>query len=478
VEFPTIQFTYFCLIAVTIYWLLHRTRTTQKSFLLLASYFFAWKFQPLFLVTLIASTLMNWLFGKSLVELEKEKHPRRKTVLVAGLLANLGILAYFKYYDFFIENLGAFLSFVGLEAHLPLLELIAPFGISFYTFQAMAYLVDTYRGKAVQPASLLDFSLFMAFFPKFGAGPIVRSQQLLPQLAEPAPREIPALSRAIAMIATGLLKKMVIASYLAEHLTTDAFLSPQAYSSLELVLAVFAYTAQVYLDFSGYTDIARGVALLFGIELPENFNYPYRATDIGDFWRRWHMTFSSWLREYIYFPLGGSKGARWRTYFNLMVTFVACGIWHGASWGFIIWGALHGIGLSVYKASLDIRRDMGVDTDAPRPFWVIAGGWFLTLNFCAFVRIFFKTTDVSTALDYFGGIFSFTTRGTGFDLGVLFLTIFTIAMNFYGRPIFDAFVRWHEGIPNFVRPVAWVGIMLALFTLKPFGMAATLYFSF
>jgi alginate O-acetyltransferase complex protein AlgI len=477
VEFPTAQFVYFALITLTVSWVLRQNRTVQKSFLLLASYFFAWKFQPRFLATLLASTVMNWLFGRALVELADQPR-KRKAVLAVGLLANLGILGFFKYYDFFTENLAAFLGLLGLEAHLPLLELIAPFGISFYTFQAMAYLVDTYRGKAVQPKSLLDFALWLAFFPKFGAGPICRSTQLLPDLAKPAPKEVPELSRAVMLIATGLLKKMVIASYLASHLTTDAFQSPQAFSSLELLLAVFAYTAQVYLDFSGYTDIARGVGLLFGFELPENFNYPYRATDIGDFWRRWHITFSTWLREYIYFPMGGSKGARWRTYFNLMVTFTACGIWHGPTWGFIIWGTLHGIGLSVYKLSLDLRRDMGIDTDKPRPVYVLVGGWALTLSFCAFTRIFFKTNDVPTALEFYRGLFQFTAHGNGFDLGVLFLTVFTIGTNFFGRRVFDAAVRWHESIPNLVRPLAWVGIRLVVFILKPYGMAATIYFSF
>jgi D-alanyl-lipoteichoic acid acyltransferase DltB (MBOAT superfamily) len=476
VEFATIQFVYFGLAALTVSWLLHQNRTVQKVFLLLASYVFAWKWQPLFLATLIGSSVVNFWVGRWLVRLEGR--PARKPVLVAGLLANLGLLGFFKYYDFFVDNVGALAAWLGLEAHLPLLELIAPFGISFYTFKAMAYLVDTHRMKAVQPKTLLDFLLFMAFFPQFGAGPICRSEQLLPQIMAPAPKQIPELSRAIALIATGLFKKMVIATYLASHLTTDAFISPSSYSSLELVLAVYAYTAQVYLDFSGYTDLARGVGLLFGFDLPENFNYPYRATDIGDFWRRWHITFSTWLREYIYFPLGGSKGSRLRCYVNLMITFTACGIWHGPTWGFIVWGGLHGVGLSLYKASLDLRRDFGIDTDAPKPFWWQACGWFATINFCAYVRIFFKTTDLDTAFAYFGQLFAFTGRGSGFDLGVLFLTVLTIMMNFYGRPIFDAFTRWHERLPVLARPVAWAVILLGLFTLKPYGMAATLYFNF
>lgn len=475
-EFPTLEFVYFGLLTLTVSWLLRQTRTVQKSFLLAASYWFAWKWEPVFLATLVGSSLFN--FGAGKLILRHRGGALAKPILTVAIVANLGLLGFFKYYGFFVENLGGLLSLLSLEVHLPLFELIAPFGISFYTFQSMAYLVDTHRGKAVQPASLLDFLLFLAFFPQFGAGPICRTQDLLPQLAKPAPDHIPELSTAVALLTTGLLKKMVMATYLASHLTTDAFLAPSSFSPAELLLAVFAYTAQVYLDFSGYTDLARGVGLLFGFKLPENFRYPYAATDIGDFWRRWHITFSTWLREYIYFPLGGSQRGRLRCYLNLMITFVACGIWHGPTWGFIIWGALHGVGLSVYKASLDLRRDMGIDTDAKKPLWWLALGWLATLSFCAFVRIFFVSSDLGVAMDFWRGLVAFGTEGRGFDLGVLFLTLLTLLMNFVGRRIFDGFVMWHERIPAPVRPLAWTGIVLALLTLRPFGMAATIYFGF
>jgi alginate O-acetyltransferase complex protein AlgI len=476
VEFPTLEFVYFGLLTLTLSWLLRQTRTVQKGFLLAASYYFAWKWQPIFFATLVASSLFNFGAGKLLLRHQGSK--LAKPILTLALIANLGLLGFFKYYGFFVDNLGVLLSLLGLEAHLPLFEIIAPFGISFYTFQSMAYLVDTHRKKAVQPKSLLDFLLFLAFFPKFGAGPICRSGDLLPQLAEPAPKHIPELSTAVALITTGLLKKMVMATYVATHLTTDAFLAPSSFSSAELVLAVFAYTAQVYLDFSGYTDLARGIALLFGFRLPENFRYPYAATDIGDFWRRWHITFSTWLREYIYFPLGGSRDGRLRCYLNLMITFTACGIWHGPTWGYIVWGALHGVGLSVYKASLDIRRDLGIDTDAPQPFWWLALGWLATLSFCAFVRIFFVSSDFGVAMEYWRGLFAFTTEGRGFDLGVLFVTVVTLLSNFFGRRVFDRFVAWHDHLPALARPLAWAGILLFILTIRPFGMAATIYFGF
>ncbi len=516
VEFPTLKFAFFCIVVLTVSWLivswpvhdaltalanamgrvalavsrknrflgapwrwlawLIQPRSIQKVILLLASYWFAWKFKWEFLVVLIASSVMNFAIGRTLTALRGKKGA--KTVLTLGVLANLGVLGYYKYYSFFVDSVAEFAAFLGLEAHLPILEVIAPFGISFFTFQGMSYIIDTYRGKAVQPETLLDFSLFIAFFPQFGAGPICRSNQLLPQIHAPAPPGVPHVSEAAALIMTGLFKKMVLATFVASHLTTEAFDSPSKYSSVELVLAVYSYTAQVYLDFSGYTDLARGIGLLFGFDLPENFNYPYAATNIGDFWRRWHMTFSTWLREYIYFPLGGSRIGRWRTYFNLMVTFTACGIWHGASWGFVIWGAIHGVGLSVYKASLDIRRDMGINTDGPKPWYWDFAGWFATLSFCAFARIFFKAPTLTIANEFWAKLFEFSWAGRGFDVGVALVFALTIFMNFYGRASFNLLVRLNEATPRPARPFAWISAMLVLFTLKPAGMAATIYFRF
>lgn len=476
VEFPTLDFVAFGLLTLSLSWALAGYRTAQKLFLLTLSYVFAAKWHFGFLAILVGSSLVNYGVGWALHRMPEGA--KRRALFWLGIALNLGVLGFFKYYGFFTDNLNNLASFLGLEAHLPILELLAPFGISFYTFQGMAYVTDTYRNKAVQPSSLLDFLLFISFFPQFGAGPICRSDQLLPQLAAPAPARIEKLSEAVVLILSGLFKKMVLATYLANHLTTDAFLAPSGWSSLELNLAIFAYTAQVYLDFSGYTDIARGVGLLFGFELPENFRYPYAATNIGEYWRRWHITFSSWLREYIYFPLGGSRKGRMRTYLNLMITFVACGIWHGPNWGFIIWGGLHGIGLSLYKASLDLRRDRGIDTKAPKPFYWLVGGWALTLAFSAYARIFFKTSDLDTAFEMIGRLVTGPLLGNGFDLGVLFLTLLTLWMNFFGRRVFDGLVHAHERIPMPLQPVSWVLGMLLLFTLKPYGMAATIYFQF
>lgn len=475
--FPTLDFVFFFLVTASIAWSLRRFRTAQKGFLLLASYFFYAKWEVKLAALLFAVSMGNWVFGELLHRIERPK--LRRWTLTLGVLANVALLGVFKLYDFFRDSIDSFSRFLGIEAHLPIIEILLPLGISFYTFQGIAYIVDTYRGKAVRPRTLLDFLLFMAFFPKLLSGPICRTQELLPQIQEDAPREIPHVEEATVLILSGLFKKVVLAGYLATHMVDGAFQLPTTYSSVELTVAVYAYTAQIYLDFSGYTDFARGLALLLGYRLPENFRYPYAATNIGEFWRRWHITFSRWLQEYIYFPLGGSKVSRARTYFNLIVTFAVCGIWHGSRWGFVFWGLLHGVGLAIYKFSVDVRRDMGRDPKhAKHPLWWSLLGWFTTLSFCAFVRIFFRAEDLKTALEVFRGLFAFTWQGRGLDVTVVVVTLLSFALGIWGRPVFERAMRAFERVPVWARPAVLVGVGILLLALKPSDVAPYIYFQF
>ena len=475
-EFPTPIFAWFFLLVLTMAWTLRHHRKLRNLMLLLASYLFCWKWQPLFLATIIGSSLLNYAVGEHLHRSVDEK--LRKWALVVGLLVNLGALGFFKYYGFFIDSIGDLIESFGFQGQLPVMRILVPLGISFYTFQGMAYLIDSYRRNAVRPGSLLDFLLFVGFFPQLAAGPICRSNELLPEIMAEPPKDVPNLSHAVALISGGLFKKMVLGTYLATHMVEDAFIAPDNWSSLELWVVVFAYTSQIYLDFSGYTDIARGCALLLGFNIPENFNYPYSATDIGGYWRRWHITFSSWLRDYIYFPLGGSRRGKLRCYANLIITFLACGIWHGANWGYIIWGGLHGIGLAVYKASLDARRSLGIDINKNPALWWTVCGWLVTLSFSALARIWFKAPDLEAARQFWTGLFAGTVHGSGLDIGVVLVTITAIALNFVGRPIFEAFVGLHARVPRPVRPLGWAVIGLFLLTLRPYNVAPTTYFKF
>ena len=258
------------------------------------------------------------------------------------------MLGYFKYYDFFISSSQNMAAIVGLELPFSLRTIILPVGISFYTFMAISYVVDTYRGDFV-PTTLEKFAVYLSFFPHLVAGPIVRPGELIPQLDVPRdPRRVDT-SRAFYLIATGLFKKVVIANYLASHIVDQVFGAPGQHSSLEILIGIYAYAVQIYADFSGYTDIAIGLALLLGFRFPQNFDSPYAAQSLQDFWRRWHMTLSRWLRDYLYIPLGGNRKGTIVTYRNLMLTMLIGGLWHGAGWTFIVWGGIHGVGLC-YRA--------------------------------------------------------------------------------------------------------------------------------
>ena len=341
--FPTFTFAVFFAVVMTVGWALHSKPVAWKLFMIAASYtFYAW-WNPRFVLLIAASTIVNTVCGRVMQRGDSQVGVRR-TALVVAIAFNLAILGVFKYYDFFISSVEDGLEQLGLAPNLPLLQVVLPVGISFFTFQALSYVIDVYRGK-VAATDLLQFAVYLAFFPQLVAGPIVRASEFLPQLERRLnPREID-FTRAAVLIASGLFKKVVIASYMADALVDDVFAFPERFSGAEILLGVYGYAIQIYADFSGYTDIAIGVALLLGFRFPENFNQPYRAASIADFWRRWHMTLSRWLRDYLYIPLGGNRGGKAKRDRNLFLTMLLGGLWHGAAWPFVIWGAYQGGGL-------------------------------------------------------------------------------------------------------------------------------------
>jgi alginate O-acetyltransferase complex protein AlgI len=470
VAFPTTAFAYFFLLVLTLAWALRRRRRARNVLLLAASYAFYATWDVRLTVWLLAISLVDWGIGEAIY-----RAPRARRALVwAGVLVNAGALALVKLYDFFSESVARFALLFGLEAHLPVLQVLAPVGLSFYTFQGIAYVVDVYRGKAYRSpdTALLDFLLFMAFFPKLLAGPICRSADLLPQLARPAPPTID-VARAVALVTSGLLKKMVLAAYLSTHMVGEVFQMPERHAWPALVVALFGYTAEIYLDFSGYTDVARGLALLLGFELPENFRHPYAAHNVGEFWRRWHMTFSSWLRDYVYFPLGGSRRGALRTYANLLVTMLVCGLWHGATWGFVVWGLLHGLALVAHKAWRDHFGRAAAPSAAAR-----AAGCLATVTFCALVRIFFRSEDLATAATYLAALAHPSVSWQGVDPLVVGITLLCFAMNFHGTAIFETFRRLYRLTPPVLQPLAWAGIGVLLLALKTREITPYIYFGF
>jgi D-alanyl-lipoteichoic acid acyltransferase DltB (MBOAT superfamily) len=339
--FPTIDFAIFFVVVFTASWLLRPWPRAWRVMILVASYVFYGWWDWHFTFLLAASTVINQA-GAVVVSRLREQSQRRWAMGVT-IAADIGLLGWFKYYGFFAVNVANGLHRLGLHSPLPLLQAALPVGISFFTFMGISYVVDVQRGT-VEPAGWLDAAVYLSFFPHLVAGPIVRAGELIPQLKAPRdPRRIDA-SRAAWLIMAGLAKKVVISSFVAKHIVDPVFAVPHQHSALEVLFAIYGYAVQIYADFSGYTDIAIGVALLLGFRFPENFNAPYTAESLQDFWRRWHITLSRWLRDYVYIPLGGNRGSRWETARNIFLTMLIGGLWHGAAWTFVAWGAFQGGG--------------------------------------------------------------------------------------------------------------------------------------
>ena len=357
-----------------------------KPFVLAASYLFYAAASPRYCILLGAITLANQL-GAVLVHRARDDRARKRITAIT-VAVDLGVLGVFKYYGFFVDEWSRFLDELGLGMPLPLLTLALPIGLSFITFQAISYVVDIKRGL-LPPASTFDFAIYLSFFPHVVAGPIVRAREFIPQLSKPRnPRDV-AVGAAVVLIALGLVKKVAIADYLAREVVDPVFGVPEAFAAPDVALAAYAYAAQIYCDFSGYTDIAIGVALLMGYVFPQNFNSPYRATSFRDFWRRWHMTLSRFLRDFLYIPLGGNRGGKWKTARNLMITMVLGGLWHGAAWGFVLWGTLHGAGLV-------IERFLRGRIDAPA--WL---RWAIVFNLVVFGWVLFRAETLELALTFY-----------------------------------------------------------------------------
>lgn len=352
--FPTMSFALFFVVVLGVSWRLNERPRAWKLFILAASYVFygAWDWR--FLGLIVGASAVNFLVAKAI---EPRAGASRRAWLVVGLVANLGTLAYFKYYEFFTESLVRMLSPFGLEPHGLVKTVALPVAISFFTFQGISYIVDVFRGDE-RTYSALDVGVYLAFFPQLVAGPIVRTSEFMPELHHRRNPDGVDVARSVRLIGRGLIKKVVIASFMAE-LVDPVFAAPGGYGAFTVFVAILAYAVQIYADFSGYTDIAIGIALLMGFHFPDNFDRPYASASIQEFWRRWHMTLSRWLLDYLYIPLGGNQGSRARQYRNLILTMALGGLWHGASGTFIVWGLYQGFGLAGERWLKD-RREAGI----------------------------------------------------------------------------------------------------------------------
>ncbi|MFN3198777.1 MAG: MBOAT family O-acyltransferase [Bradymonadia bacterium] len=316
----------------------------RKLWLLGGSYFFYGSWDPWCLLLILASTVLDFSVGRRLGETTDAV--QRKRLVTVSLVGNLGILAFFKYFNFFADSLHQLLGAVGLDVSLPVLEVVLPVGISFYTFQTLSYTIDIYRGRLTPTERPLDFALFVAFFPQLVAGPIERASHLLPQIERLHTLKVD--PSGWGFIAIGVFKKAIIADHIGA-IVELTYADPANTHPMALWLGTYAFAIQIYCDFSGYSDIAVGLSRLLGLDLVQNFAAPYAAAGPSEFWRRWHISLSSWLRDYLYIPLGGNRGPQWFVYRNLMLTMLLGGLWHGAAWNFVLWGAWHGLLLAVFR---------------------------------------------------------------------------------------------------------------------------------
>ncbi|MCS6898909.1 MAG: MBOAT family protein [Myxococcales bacterium] len=406
--FNTLAYARFFAVVFLASWLLSRFRVARLVLLLVASYVFyaGWKWQ--YLPLIFASSTLDFLLALKIDGLDDPI--RRRRWLVLTVVVNLGMLGFFKYWNFTLETTESLLRFVRGGAGPDLrgwkLDFALPVGISFFTFESMSYVIDVYRRDLPVCRSYLRYLLFVAFFPHLVAGPIVRLGQLLPQFdKEPRldPREG---SEGLFLVAVGLLKKVVIGDYLAINLVDRVFDRTTSFSALETLAGIYGYALQIYCDFSGYTDVAIGSALLLGIRINENFRSPYQATNLQEFWQRWHISLSTWLRDYLYIPLGGNRGKPWHTYRNMMITMLLGGLWHGASWTFVFWGFLHGAAQAVGRAW---QRARGVKTGADEPLGKRIAWGLVTFHFVCFAWVFFRAPTFGKALAVLKQIGTLTT---------------------------------------------------------------------
>jgi alginate O-acetyltransferase complex protein AlgI len=466
-NFVSAEFVLFLAVTYGLYWLLPRN-AGRKHLLLAASYIFyaAWDWRFCGLMAFV--TVNAWLAGRLLAG---RQGAARSRVLWLSIGTDLAVLGWFKYAGFLAANAVSGLAALGLPIAVTLPEILLPVGISFYTFHAMSYVIDVHRGK-VSPGNLTDVALYIAFFPQLVAGPIIRAGFFMPQLGRVPPFSGIGQSLGLRLILKGLIYKALIADTLAA-LVDPVFSGVAHYDDAALVTATIGFYGQIYFDFAGYSALAIGTARLFGYRIPKNFDYPYSALSLTEFWRRWHMSLSFWLRDYVYIALGGNRGPSWRFYRNLMATMLLGGLWHGASWNFVLWGALHGIGLCLHKAWTGLRP-RGVDWSSP--VWSTLA-LALTQLWVLVAWVFFRCSSLADAMEMLEALLGWRHGGGQSVPAVgLWVLLLIAADHLIGR-----FPQPRSVAPSLARPIFWVGLggiaALVLASL-PLLQKAFIYFQF
>ena len=438
--FPTLGFLLFFLVVAAAMAVLDTRFTAKKAVLVVASYYFYAQWDWRFCFLLAGSSLVSYLAGQ-LIDAAADQR-RRQMILGIAVALHLGLLGAFKYFDFFISSANQLARLLGLEHELPFIEILLPVGISFFTLHGISYITDVYRRDVAVCRNPLDMLLYMSFFPQLVAGPIVRAAYFLPQLARPSTEPIP-IGPALLLILVGLFKKVVIANYVATGLVDPVFSAPTSYGGPDLLLATYGYAVQIYCDFSAYSDMAIALAALLGFRFPANFNQPYRAQRLREFWQRWHISLSAWLRDYLYIPLGGSRKGPVRTYFNLILTMLLGGLWHGASWNFLVWGGLHGGCLAAERAfgAAPSRSAATRGARVALTFLIVLVGW-----------VFFRAPTLTAAVAYLEAMSGVATSTAGADLvrGLIYKPYYVWTLAVAAIVVWTAPQAW-----DFTRRLTW-----------------------
>ena len=441
-----------------LYWPLARIRALSLAVILFANYFFYLKFDLFYLALIPAASTIDFVLALGMQKVKRQGW--RRLLVSLSILLNLGILATFKY--------------------MPLVKSdwtwVFPLGISFYTFQALSYTIDVYRRDAKATSSILAYLAAVSFFPTILAGPITRPASLISQFEKKDKGLLPADGgRALFLIGLGLIKKLLIADYLADNLVNRVFDLPKLYSGFEVLIGVYGYAIQLYYDFSGYTDIAIGSALLLGLKLPVNFNRPYESENIADFWRRWHISLSSWLRDYLYFSLPGLR-SKWKifTYSNLVITMLLGGLWHGASWNFATWGLLHGVALALQRAFQVFRKNAKPSANPIARFVRI----FVTVHFVCFAWVFFRAPNFPAAMAILERIASLTFSTANISGAFALILFLGILFHFAPKNIYEFSLRTYTASPAVVQAAALALLVLAIQYIAATGSAPFIYTKF
>jgi len=480
--FNSIDFAIFFPLVFLLYWTVSaRSLRGQNAFLLFVSaVFYAW-WDWRFLGLVFLSAAIDYNVGRALEVTEASS--KRKLLLACSLVANLGMLGFFKYYDFFIVNFNTAFSFLGMPIGLRALHVVLPVGISFYTFQTLSYTIDVYRKRISASHDPVAFASFVLFFPQLVAGPIERAGALLPQFQRPRRFDIAKARDGVRQILWGLFKKVVIADTCAKYVDL-IYTDPGSMNGSAVVLATVLFAFQIYCDFSGYSDIAIGTARLLGFDLMRNFAYPYFSRDMAEFWRRWHISLSTWFRDYLYIPLGGSRGSKWFQIRNSLIVFAVSGFWHGASWNFLIWGLLNGFYFIPLLVRNSNRKHLGeVAEGRMLPNFRELSGMAGTFVLACIAWVFFRAKDLSTAMDVFSSAFSSSffqapeRLQKSLIVPLTFCLIVMIGLEWFSRDR-QYGLQLDGKVPGWVRMCIYYGVVFLIIANAPITNASFIYFQF